>query len=96
MIRLVALLLTVLTGFAGLVYEVAWPTYILARMLVDLDHVGLANILAEREVVHEFVQGEANADNVAAFLEGMMTEPERREELRRELLGVSDLLGGGG
>ena len=79
-----------------LVYGVAWPTYFLARMLVDLEHVGLANILAQREVVHEFVQGEANADNVASFLEGMMTEPERREELRRNLLEVAGLLGGGG
>ncbi len=79
-----------------LVYEVGWPTYLLARMLVDIEHVGLANILAGREVVHEFVQHEATAENVASFLEFMMTEPERREELRGELLGVSGLLGGGG
>lgn len=79
-----------------LVYAVGWPTYALARMLVDIEHVGLANIVAEREVVHEFVQAEATAGNVAAFLEGMMTEPERREELREELLGVAGLLGGSG
>ena len=79
-----------------LVYKVAWPTYVLARLLVRLEHIGIANILAQREVVHEFVQGEANAENVASFLEGMMSEPERREELRRELLEVSKLLGEGG
>ena len=28
MIRLIALLLTVLTGFTGLVYEVAWQKYL--------------------------------------------------------------------
>jgi len=32
MIRLAALLLTVLTGFAGLVYEVAWQKYLAALL----------------------------------------------------------------
>ena len=32
MVRLVALLLTVLTGFAGLVYEVAWQKYLAALL----------------------------------------------------------------
>lgn len=79
-----------------LVYEVTWSTYLLARLLVNVEYIGIANILARREVVHEFVQTEANAENVASFLEFIMTEPERREELRKELLEVSQLLGGGG
>jgi spermidine synthase len=32
MVRLIALLLTVLTGFAGLVYEVAWQKYLAALL----------------------------------------------------------------
>ncbi len=32
MIRLIALLLTALTGFAGLVYEVAWQKYLAALL----------------------------------------------------------------
>ena len=91
------------TGEAGyygmpycLVYKVAWPTYLLARMLVDLEHVGIVNILAKRGVVHEFLQSEANADNVTSFLEFMMTEPERRRELQDDLLETAKLLGSGG
>lgn len=79
-----------------LVYKVAWPTYFMGKMLVKLDFIGIANIIADRQVVHEFIQHEANAGNVAAFLEMIMKDPARREELRGELLEVAAKLGSGG
>lgn len=79
-----------------LVYKVAWPTYVMGRLLVEVDFIGMANILADRQVVHEFVQHEASAENVAAFLGSVMTEPGRREALRGDLLEVAAKLGSGG
>ena len=79
-----------------LVYKVAWPTWVMGKLLVEVDYIGMANIIADRQVVHEFVQLEANAGNVAAFLESVMTEPGRRENLQRELLEVAAKLGEGG
>jgi lipid-A-disaccharide synthase len=79
-----------------LVYKVAWPTWVMGKLLVEVDYIGMANIIADRQVVHEFVQREANAGNVAAFLESVMTEPGRRENLQRELLEVAAKLGEGG
>jgi lipid-A-disaccharide synthase len=79
-----------------LVYKVAWPTYFMGKALVEVDFIGMVNIIADRQVVHEFVQHEANARNVTSFLESVMTDPVHREELREELLEVAAKLGEGG
>ncbi len=79
-----------------LVYKVAWPTYLIGRALVDIEHLGMANILAGREIVHEFIQHEANVENISSFLESVMTDELRRTELVRNLLDTAAKLGGGG
>jgi len=79
-----------------LVYKVAWPTYLAGRLLVNIEHIGLANILAERPLVPEYIQLEANGENVASFLESVMTEPRRRVAMERALLETAEKLGGGG
>lgn len=76
-----------------LVYQVAWPTYLLARQLVKLPHIGLINILAGREVVLELVQNEANAYEVAKWVGSNVDDPGRRELLRSELLEAASKLG---
>ena len=37
----------------ALVYRVAWPTYLAAKLLVSIRFIGIINVLAEREVVKE-------------------------------------------
>ena len=43
-----------------LVYKVAWPTYVLGKMLVKVEHIGLVNILAGERVVEELIQADAD------------------------------------
>lgn len=76
-----------------LVYRVAWPTYLVARQLVRLRHIGLINILAGREVVPELIQGDANAYEVALWLGRSLKDEAGRERLSRDLLEVSSRLG---
>ena len=78
-----------------LVYKVAWPTYLLGRALIDIDFLGLANILAGREIVHEFIQHEANVGNVSSFVEAVMTDPHLWGEIEADLQEVSAGLGNG-
>ena len=78
-----------------LVYKVAWPTYLLGRALIDIDFLGLANILAGREIVHEFIQHEANVGNVSSFVEAVMTDPQLWKEIEADLQEVSAGLGNG-
>ena len=39
-----------------LIYKVAWPTYIAARFVVNVDFLGMPNLLAGKEIVPEFIQ----------------------------------------
>lgn len=76
-----------------LVYQVAWPTYLMARQLVKLPHIGLINILAGREIVPEFIQTDANAYEIARWLSGYLNDRERRAFLSGELLEAASKLG---
>ncbi len=76
-----------------LVYRMAWTTYFLGRMLVKIKHIGLVNILAGEKVVEEFIQADAEAPQVAAWVEDILSDAEKREALVRRLGEVSALLG---
>jgi lipid-A-disaccharide synthase len=79
-----------------LVYKVAWPTYLAGRAVVDIGHLGIANILAGREIVHEFIQHDANIANLVSFVESVMSDGVRRAELVRNLSETAATLGKGG
>jgi lipid-A-disaccharide synthase len=79
-----------------LVYRVAWPTYVLGKMLVQVDFLGIVNILAGREVVRELLQGEASAEGIAAELGRLLDDDGARQKLRDDLAETVARLGGGG
>jgi lipid-A-disaccharide synthase len=79
-----------------LVYKVAWPTYLVARMVVKIEHIGLINILAETRVVEEFIQSEADPLRVEQVLARFLHDDAYREEVRRQLLATAAKLGGPG
>jgi len=76
-----------------LVYRVAWPTYLIARQLVKLPHIGLINILAGREVVPELIQGDANAYEITSWLGRALADRGERERLSQDLQKAASKLG---
>ncbi|MFT6864686.1 MAG: lipid-A-disaccharide synthase, partial [Akkermansiaceae bacterium] len=76
-----------------LVYQVSWPTYVMARQLLKLPYIGLINILAAREMVPEFIQGDANPYEVSLWLGRALTDRASREALSAELLEAASRLG---
>jgi lipid-A-disaccharide synthase len=74
-----------------IVYRMSPVSYAIAKSLVKLPHAGLPNIVAEREVVPELIQGEATpqkmADEVLSMLEGKKREAilEGYDEIKRNL-----------
>ncbi len=77
-----------------LVYRVAPLTYVMARILVKIQLIGLVNILAGEEVVEELVQGDATPQAVAGSLNGFLDSPAKREALRMRLAETASMLGG--
>ena len=79
-----------------LVYKVAWPTYVVARAVVKIEHIGLINILAGGKVVEEFIQSEADPLHVEQSLARFLDDDVHREETRQKLLATASKLGGPG
>jgi lipid-A-disaccharide synthase len=79
-----------------LVYRLAPLSYVMARMLVKIELIGLVNILAGEEVVEELIQGEAEAGAVASSLRAFLESPEKREALQARLAETAGKLGGPG
>ncbi|MEY4569750.1 MAG: lipid-A-disaccharide synthase [Verrucomicrobiota bacterium] len=79
-----------------LVYRVAPLTYVLGKMLVKIEHIGLVNILAEAGVVEELIQARAEPVAVARSLRGFLESPAKRQALQARLAETSAKLGGKG
>ena len=78
-----------------LVYKVAWGTYVVGRIVVEVDYLGIVNVIAGREVVKELLQGDATGENIAAELERLVSDDSARERLTKELAEVVEKLGHG-
>jgi lipid-A-disaccharide synthase len=76
-----------------LVYKMAWTTYFLGKMLVKIKYIGIVNILAGEKVVEEFIQADAAAPEISAWVREILTDDGRREALVGRLGEVSSMLG---
>lgn len=80
-----------------IVYRLSAMTFALARLLVHgVRHAGLPNIVAEREIVPELLQGAATGDKVAAAAAAILDDPSRRRAMVEALREVRERLGRGG
>ncbi len=78
------------------VYRVSWPTYLLGRPFVRVPHFAMANLIAERRIVPELIQGDFSAERAAKETLALLRDGERRAEMRAELARVRERLGAPG
>ncbi|HJO63071.1 MAG TPA: lipid-A-disaccharide synthase [Desulfobacterales bacterium] len=84
-------------GTPGLIiYKVSPVSYLFGKILVKVQHIGLANLIAGREIMPEFIQKQATPENIAETMEKMLNDPSALERSRKELLGIRKALGGPG
>ncbi len=79
-----------------IIYKVSPVSYRLAQTLIQVEAIGLVNLIAGRKVVPEFVQNEANPETIADSVALMLNDPERLENIRADLSQVRKKLGGSG
>ena len=77
-------------------YRVAPVSYLIARVLVDMDVVGMPNILAGERIVPEFLQDEVTAEHLAAETCAILKDNKHRDAMVRALADVKEKLGVGG
>lgn len=75
-----------------IVYHVNALTYWLGRMLVKVDHIGLANIVAEEEIAPELIQNDFTPQRAATLLKEMLN-PQKNKSVREKMLVVRKKLG---
>jgi len=78
------------------IYKLSWPTYFLARALIKVDMIAMANILAGRRVVPELIQHDATPENVARSALAVLEDPRKLRAMREELISLRTKLGGRG
>jgi lipid-A-disaccharide synthase len=79
-----------------LIYKVAWPTYVAARLVVNVDFLGMPNLLAGKEVVPEFIQHEAKPDAVVNAVRSLMEDSPARDRMISDFEVIVSKLGGSG
>jgi lipid-A-disaccharide synthase len=79
-----------------LIYKVAWPTYVAARLVVNVNFLGMPNLLAGKEVVPEFIQHQAKPDGIVKAVGMLMEESPARERMISDFDAIIDKLGGAG
>ena len=79
-----------------LIYKVAWLTYVAARAVVKVDHLGMPNVLAGREIAPEFIQHRASPPRIAEAVMKLMNDETQRQLMTSEFDAVMSKLGEGG
>ena len=79
-----------------LIYKVSWLTYLAARLVVKVRYLGMPNVLANKEVVPEFIQHRAEPGAIAKAVLRLVEEPARRAEMISDFDGIIGSLGEGG
>jgi len=75
------------------IYKVSALSYLIGRMLISVDHIGLVNIVAGKTVAPELIQHQANPERIAAEVLAILGDADRRRIIKEELLQLREKLG---
>jgi lipid-A-disaccharide synthase len=76
-----------------LVYKVSWLTYLAGRLVIKVDYLGMPNVIANKEIVPEFIQHEAKASAIVKAVVRLMDEPAARHEMISAFDEIASTLG---
>jgi len=76
-------------------YKTSWITWMLAKMVVKIPHISLVNVVAQKEVVPEFIQNRATDQALADALKKIFTNEIRIATMKDQLREITESLGTG-
>ncbi len=83
------------TPFA-IAYRVSPLSFAIGKRVVKIKHIGLANIVAGKEVAREFIQDDLNSDNLKPEVEKLLFDNDYRDQRIQQLKTVRGKLGNPG
>lgn len=78
-----------------IVYKIAALSHYLLSKMVNVDHLGLVNIIPGREIVREFIQQDAKPPLIAEEALRLLNDDDYYEKMKHELSLIRQQLGGG-
>ncbi len=79
-----------------IIYRLAWPSFLIGKLLVRTEAIGLANIVAGKRVAPELIQGAFTPGRLADELAPFFEDPARRAETRALLADMRQRMGAPG
>lgn len=77
-------------------YKVTPITYVLGKLLIRVPHLGMPNVLANREIAPELLQGAASPEALARVVEELLLDPARRDAQQADFDKIIASLGAPG
>jgi lipid-A-disaccharide synthase len=77
-------------------YKGGWISYSIARMLVKVPYISLVNLIMNREVVKELIQGELMTANLKHELQLILSDPDKIKRMKADYAALKEKLGGTG
>ena len=77
-------------------YQLFTPTYLIARLVAKVKYISLVNLLTDKPLVKELIQGQATVPNCVAVTQDMFAHPQKLAAMHEELLKLRASLGTAG
>ncbi len=79
-----------------IIYKVSDFSYMLGKSLANVTHVGLANLIAGREIIPELLQWKAKPVLISEAVCNILLDQQRLTTMKNDLLQIREKLGGPG
>lgn len=76
-----------------ILYKVSWLSYWIGKALVQVDHIGLVNLVAGRTIAPEFIQKEVNPRKIADEAFRILKDPLVNQRMKALMMEVREKLG---
>ncbi len=77
-------------------YKSSPVSYQIAKRLVKIKYISLVNLIMDREVVKELIQGDCTAEKIRYELNRILPGGAARNEMEKDFSALTQILGGGG
>jgi len=76
-----------------IIYRVSFPSYWIGKRVVRVDHIGLVNLVAGREIVPELIQKDVNPKRISEEALRILRDPFFRQQMTESMVEVRKNLG---
>lgn len=74
-------------------YKVSMLTYWIAKCFVNVDYIALCNLVAQRPIVKEYIQQDANVSKLTQELRGLLSEERYIHSMKGAMKGLEAVFG---